>query len=156
MKVLFKYIISALLCFLIPVLRCAGNEYKVNIRLIIKDSEVVLNNDFRVYLLSGVDTVNTRVEKSSFYISNEAIPDSGVTICIDYKSFRLTFGNVIISKKRQEVKWEIKIVKKPFDKQEYWYIRKKIKRIKWLYTLNMGDGGVITEYRYTKAPDGIK
>jgi hypothetical protein len=155
MKSINKHIYLVLLFLLFPFLKSEGNEYKVDIKFFIEDSVVVLNTNFNVYFLHGMDTITARIDKSSFFISDATIPDSGIIVCFDYKNIKLTFNDVKINRKQQDVIWEIKIDKKPFEKQEYWYLKKKLRKIKWLYTLNMGNGVVITEYRYTNPPAGI-
>ncbi len=153
MKLTNKYI-YVLLFLLFPCLKIEGNEYKVNIKFIIENCVIVPTN-FNVYFLHGLDTITVRIDKNSFFISDATLPDSEIIVCFNYKNIKLTFNDVKINKTQQDMIWEIKIDKKPFEKQEYWYLKKKLRKIKWLYTLDMGDGVVITEYRYTNPPVGI-
>jgi hypothetical protein len=129
------------------------DEHQIEIRFLIVENEVELNNNFKIYFTSGSDTLFPIIGKNYFILSNVSrLPDS-LNINFVYKDFNLVYENVKAANILLGTAWVIKIDKKPFDKQEYWYLKSKLRKTKWLYTLNLGTGSIITVYRFTKPPN---
>ena len=142
--------LNLLLIYKAPVV---PDDRHIELRFIIGENVVELNNDFKMYFTSGTDTLFPIIRKNYFIISNVSrVPDS-LNICFVYKDFNLVYENVKAANILSGTAWVIKIDKRPFDKQEYWYLKSKLRKIKWLYTLDLGTGSLITVYRFTKPPD---
>jgi hypothetical protein len=131
----------------------APDDQQIEIKFLVGENEVELNNDFKMYFTNGPDTIFPIIRKNYFIISNAStVPDS-LNICFLYKDFNLVYENVKRANILSGIAWVIKIDKRPFDKQEYWYLKSKLRKINWLYTLNFGTGSILTVYRFTKPPN---
>jgi len=129
-----------------------GQERRVLLNYYLEDKLVPLSGNFSLSFICKQDTLRARVEESSFYIPLDSLVNNKVNILFRKGNISLLFDSVKINQNDVEQMWVIKIDKKPFKKGEYWYLKDIIQKIKWLYTLNMGYGGIITEFRYARYP----
>ena len=129
------------------------DNHHIELRFSIGENLVNINNDYKIYFTNGLDTLFPIIKKNYFIISNVSRITDSLNVCFVYKNFNLVYENVKAANILSSNTWVIKIDKKPFDKQEYWYLKSKLKKIKWLYTLNLGTGSLITVYRFTKPPN---
>lgn len=136
--------------------QCYSSEtFKVEVKFYIEDSLVLLNDNFNIYFITEGDTLISKISKDSFYIERTSIPDS-CTILFRYKKLFLEYNNIKLDKSSIGKLWQFKLDIKPFDEQEYWYLKEKLDKIKWIYTLDTGQGRVLTEYRFKKPPRSFR
>jgi len=128
---------------------------KVEVKFLIEDRLMELNDNFNIYFITEGDTLVPEISKNSFYLDRASIPDS-CTILFRYNKLFLKYNNIKLDKSSIGKLWQFKLDIKPFDEQEYWYLKEKMNRIKWIYTLDTGQGRILTEYRFKKPPHSFR
>jgi hypothetical protein len=112
-----------------------------------KDTDKVIVVKLEVILSKSKDKFEV-IEPNKFIIP-DSLTKTKNSVVLVINDMALEFDEIPLAWVSDLPKWKIKLDVQPVDFTEYSYIRRR-KKIKWLYYLENGLGGRITEYRFTK------
>ena len=115
----------------------------INLRVF--EGGTILKDEFKVKI-----HLNNRYYDLIYRDTILLIPDSlyGMNIDLEIVSskYKLSFENLYISWNKEFLYWIINIDFPPFDKNKNWDIKKKLKKIKWIFSIDRGNGTIIKYY----------
>ena len=128
-----------------------SKSFTVKVKFYYKDSLVLLNDNFSINFLTNNDTIATRISKDTFYVEKFNVSNFS-SVVFKYNNIVLCYNNIKLNKADLGKCWTFKLHSKPFVEQDYWYLKDVLEKIEWLYTLNTGQGIILTAYRFSPCP----
>jgi hypothetical protein len=134
----FKYVINIIFfCF-----NSLSAQVTV-INLTIYQDDVKLKDSITVNALIDDKWINLTVKDSFLFIPSYLFGKK-VNLQVTTSMNKLDFNNLIIGWNDKYLHWDIYLDFPPFNRN--WVVKGKLKRMKWVYAIERGNGTVITYY----------
>jgi len=94
---------------------CNKPKYNLTIKFQIDNSEISINDDFKLYFLEKKDKLEAKVEGN--HVTLPDFSENAVTAVYQYKNYKLVFEYMQVDMLRidQNMNWTFKILTKDFD-----------------------------------------